>query len=275
MIKVKLFEQFINESNQGSFSQSVLTALNPTIITMVADIKNWIEEDYKKKNKGEELKLKEWDVEMIRLQLISDMLKSFEKYTDPTDSLVTIRANKGRKGIEILATIERNGDNYEYYTEAIGAGGYNIQSFHYRYLTKTKLRSSSIQSNPLSVEYIQKIKRMSKVEKINNDIKNFERDIEKIDAKFADIANITDAEILELVTQDANYFSWPTWEEIVSRGADKNYNYSEEEYNQRKKDEAIRKIEFWKTTNIEWPAKRRVSLEKEITKLKSKLSAFI
>lgn len=279
-MKLKLFEQFVNESKETSLSQSVLTALNPTIITMVADIKKWIEEDYKKKNKGEELKLTEWDLEMIRLQLIADMLKSFEKYTDPSDKLVTIRASRGRKGIEIMAVIERNGENYDYYTEAIGAGGYNIQSFHYRYLTKTKLRSSARQSDPLSLKYIQEIKRMSKAEKINYEIKNFERDIKKIDAKLADIGNITDSEILELIRQEDKYYSdeyysWPTWKEIVSRGADKNYDYSEEKYNQIKKDEAIRKINFWKSQNIEWPAKRKVSLEKEITKLKSKLAALM
>lgn len=275
-MKLKLFEQFVNESKETSLSQSVLTALNPTIITMVADIKKWIEEDYKKKNKGEELKLTEFEVEMIRLQLIADMLKSFEKYTDPSDKLVTIRASRGRKGIEIMAVIERNGETYDYYTEAIAAGGYNIQSFHYRYLTKTKLRSSARQSDPLSLKYIQELKKMTKVEKINYEIKNFERTIEDINAKLTKFANITDEEISKILTDEGDWsHDRVSWEEIVKRGADRNYDYSEELYMKREEENRKHGREHWRVLNIESPARRKVSLEKEITKLKSKLAALM
>jgi hypothetical protein len=273
MKQVKLFEQFLAESADSQLSHAVLTALEPTIATMVDNIKKWIVEENAKK--GIKYEINEWEAEMIRLGLIVDMLKSFEKYTEPTDKLVKISASGGRKGIEISATIERDGTEYPYYTEAIGAGGYNIQSFHYRYLTKTTLPSSKIKGT-LANEYAEKMKKMNKAEKLNYEIKNYERDIEKIDAKLAELGTPSDEQIGKILKDEGHYsYNNPSWEQIIKNGAAKNYNNSEEEYNASVAQYQSNGIDFWRTQNIEWPTKRRKSLEKEIAKLKAKLEALI
>jgi hypothetical protein len=240
---------------------------------MVENIKKWIIEANNKK--GIDYKISEFEAEMIRLNLIFDMLKSFEKYTEPTDKLVTIQATSGRKGIEITATIERGGIEYPYYTEAISAGGYNIQSFHYRYLTKTALPSAKTKGT-LANEYAERIKKMNKAEKLNFDIKNIERDIEKIDAKMVEIVGITDEQIAQILKDEGHYSqNQPSWEEIVRRDAAKNYNNSEEEYNTSVLKSKVGGIEFWKSQNIKWPINRKKSLEKELVKLRAKLNTLM
>jgi hypothetical protein len=273
MSKLKTFGQFVNESVSSQFSQSVLTALESSILEMVENIKKWLIEENAKR--GIDYKISEFEEEMIRLNLIFDMLKSFEKYTEPTDKLVTIKASSGRKGIEINATVERDGVEYPYHTEAIGAGGFNIQSFHYRYLTKTALPNARTKGT-LANEYAERIKKMNKAEKLNFEIKNSERDIEKIDAKLAEFDGITDEKIAQIL-KDAGHYSQnqPTWEQIIKNGAAKNFNNSEEEYNARNRETASNGIAFWKTQNIEWPTKRRKDLEKNILKLKSKLQSMM
>jgi hypothetical protein len=273
MSKFKTYNQFVNESVSSQFSQSVLTALESSIMEMVENIKKWIIEEHNKK--GIDYKISEFEAEMIRLNLIFDMLKSFEKYTEPTDKLITIKANSGRKGIEINATIEREGAQYPYYTEAIGAGGFNIQSFHYRYLTKTTLPSAKTKGT-LANEYAERIKKMNKAEKLNFDIKNIERDIEKIDAKMTELGGITDEQIAKILKDANDYaFNMPSWEQIIKNGAAKNYNNSEQEYLAKEAEYQASKIDFWRTQNIKWPADRKKSLEKELVKLRAKLSALV
>lgn len=270
MKTVKLYEQFITESKGSAFSHHVLAALEPTLMEMVERIKRQILEMYAKK--GINYTFTPWEDENIKLGLTIDMLKSFEKYTEPTDKLVSIQPKSGSKGIEIYATIERDGQSYDYYTEAIGAGGYNIQSFHYRYLTKTKLPSAKIKGT-LAAEYIEKQKRLSKLEKLNQEIKSIERSIADIDAKFAEIANITDEQIAKIL-KDAGHYSHnnPSWEQIIKNGAAKNFNNSEAEYLASVEKTKQDGLEFWKTQNIEWPTTRRKGLEKELIKLNAKLS---
>lgn len=271
MKRVILFEQYLYESKNSIFAQQVLDALDSTLLDMVERIKRQILEMYTKK--GINYKFTPWEDENIKLGLTIDMLKSFEKNTEPTDTLVTIRPKSGSKGIEIYATIERDGQTYDYYTEAIGAGGHNIQAFHYRYLTKTKLPNARVKS-ALAAEYIEKQKKMTKAQKLNDEIHYIERDLEKIDAKFAEIANITDEQIAKILKDEGHYsHNQPDWAEIVRRGVPQNFNNSEAEYLASVEKTKRNGLEFWRTQNIEWPTNRRKALVKELTKLRAKLDA--
>ena len=271
--KFKLFLESINESSNSNFSQTVLTALEPTIAQMTETIKNKIIKMYADKNIN--YKFTKYDEENVRLGLIIDMLKSFEKYTEPTDKLVSIRPQSGAKGIEIYAKIERDGQIYDYYTDAIGAGGYNIQSFHYRYITKTKLPNARVKST-LALEYIEKQKKLSKVEKINNEINYIERDIEKINNNLAEVENVTDQDIAKMLKDEGHYsHNNPSWEQIIKNDAARNYNNSEAEYLASVEKTERHGIDFWKKQNIQWPTDRRKSLEKQLVKLRSKLDLAI
>lgn len=276
MKTVKLFEQFINESKDSQFSYAVLSALESTILEMAENIKKRIIEDYAKKNIKYEFSV--WEAEMLRLSLISDMLKSFEKYTEPTDKLIKIQATGGSKGIEITATIERDGVEYSYYTEAISAGGYNIQSFHYRYLTKTKLPNAKVKGT-LANEYTERIKKMTKAEKLNNEIKSLETRIENNNQRIQASLALTDEEILADYYENGNGvgkpYKWPDWQQIIKNGAADNYDNDEAYYYQEKAKAEASSVEFWKRRNIGWPQENNKTLEKEILKTRKKLEAVV
>jgi hypothetical protein len=272
MKAVKLFEQFVNESKDSNFSHAVLTALEPTILEMVENIKAQIIEHHAKKN--ETYIVSAFEEKMIYLGLIVDMLKSFEKYTEPTDKLIKIQASAARKGVEIYAVVERDGVQYDYFTEAIGAGGYNIQSYHYRYLTKTKLPNGKIKGT-LSNEYAEQLKRLTKVEKMNTEIKSYQVRIENNNRTIQASLGFTDEEILAKVNAGDNImgkpFVWPTWEELVKRDAAKNYNNDEAAYNKQKAESEADSVGFWKRRNITWNQENNKALEKTIAKLTAKL----
>ena len=68
MKSVKLFEQYILESQGSQFSHAVLMALEPTILDMVDRIKVSIIAEYAKKDIKYEIN--QWEEECIRIGLI-------------------------------------------------------------------------------------------------------------------------------------------------------------------------------------------------------------
>ena len=154
MKKLKSFDQFLNESKQTNIVNVILDALEPTIVEMVAATEAWFIKTF-------EQEFTAYDRESARLNLIFDMVKAVETYTQPTDSLLSLNVSKSAKGnIEITAQIHRDGVAYQFSTEAIYAGGHNIQRLHYRYITKTNIPKTGV--SQLTSEYADKIKRMSK-----------------------------------------------------------------------------------------------------------------
>jgi len=268
MRHVKLFEQFILEYKTSGLIQTILDQIEPTIQEMVNEVEVWFIKNFK-------TPFSDFDKEMTRLHVIADMVKSIEAYTEPTDQLISISPSRSRKGsIEIVAQIQRDGTAYRMSTEAIVAGGYNIQRAHYRYLTNTNLPKTG--NSEATKAYALEIKRMSKAEKINREIMALERDIERAKAKVAENSPKSDADIAQILKDEGHYsYNNPSWEQIIKNDAAKNFNNSEEEYNASVAKSKASGIDFWKTQNIKWPSDRVKSLEKVLAKEKTKLAALM
>jgi len=267
MSKIKTYSQFLNESKENNIVNVILDALEPTVLEMVAATETWFVKTFNQE-------FTKYDRESARLNLIFDMVKAVETYTQPTDSLLSLNVSKSAKGnIEINAQIQRDGVAYNFATEAIYAGGHNIQRLHYRYITKTSIPKTG--ASTISKEYSDKIKKMSKAEKLNNDIKQYEARITKALEDVKMNSKPTDSEIIQILKDKNDWYEWPTWSEIIKRDAAKNYNNDEAYYNQEMEDGIAKKIESWKRINITGKEQSIVDWTKQIKKLQTKLDSMM
>jgi len=215
-------------SKRNSVIEELIHQLEPSVLTLLDRWEVQFEEQFEKE-------MTEYDKEMARLQMLSDIVNAFEKYTKPSDVMSDLRIYNSPKGsFEISADIIRDGITYPFRTEVIYAGGYNIQKLHFRYLISTKLPQTG--NKILFTEISEKIKRLTKLEKLNKDLEYMEsvkkRDItayERIDA-------MSDEEILEQNEYWRDNASKVTWETIVERGADKNFDFQEEKFNESQRE---------------------------------------
>ena len=250
MIKLR---SLLKESLDKNIVNTILDELKPTISDMVNEIEKWVREKYK-------MPVNDHDREMFRYNLIVDMVKAVESYTKPTDKLISVRARRSGKGsIQINAEIERDGVSYPFETEAILAGGHNIQQLHYRYITKTRLGKTN------------KVKQLSKIEKINQEIESFQKRIDNANKEIEANSKLSDEEILKSVTSKPDYYVWPSWEEMIQRDAARNYNNDEAEYNREKTDRYNNIVPNWKDRNIRQKQDYVKSLQIAVNKLQKKL----
>jgi len=266
-----LDEEFITEAASNPLVDKVLEALESTIVDMV----NKTEKFYTEKG----LNFTAFDRELTRLTVIYDLLRSIEAYTLPTDTLISINPRTSGKGnIEIYGKLQRGEDTYTFETEAIIAGGYNIQRAHYRYITKTNLPKTG--RSEKATEYSDRIKKMSKLEKLNQEIRTWEERMKKNEEHIAWAQSLTDDEVLKRYRDGENSSRTkikddPTWEEIVKNGADKNYDYDRNKYEQSKAEFRQSNIDFWKLQNIKWKQQDNVTGAKRIADLNKKIEAAI
>lgn len=265
MKHIKLFEEFINESNQENVVNHILTALNDDIQYLIGKHEESFVKHY-------EHQMTDYDKELTRLNIIWDMVKSIETYTLPSDTLVTITSTISNKGnLEISAKLQREGHVYNFNTEVIYAGGYNIQRLHYRYITKTDLPKTG--SSTISSEYSTKIKSLSKLEKLNNEIESNQRVIQRNLEKIEDAKKLSNDDIFnELKKDDTNLTV--TWDDIVNRGAEKNFK-GRQDWQKTHDDYVKDKIEFWKTKNIKWNEDHSNRLQTQNVQLEKKIKNLI
>ncbi len=75
-------------------------------------------------------------IESLKVKFIQSIISNFEKVTLPIENIKKVSLRVGVKGFQGSYEFNfKNGGNFIFKTEAIGAGGYNIQRFHYRYLS--------------------------------------------------------------------------------------------------------------------------------------------
>lgn len=122
----------------------------------------------------------------------------------------------------------------------------------------------------------EEIKRLTKVEKLQKDLFHYENDLKKTRKTLEENSKLSDEDIWNLPENAESRESCSvTWETIISRGADKNYNFSEELFNEKQLEYKNRKIAFFKSMKIESEKRRIPSLEKEIKKLNDKINALL
>jgi hypothetical protein len=77
-----------------------------------------------------------WYVEGLKGKLLKAMGKDFDKITMPIEKVEQVKIELSEQGFEgSYRFIFKNGSSFVYNTSSIGAGGYAIQIFHYRYIT--------------------------------------------------------------------------------------------------------------------------------------------
>ena len=159
-------------------------------------IQNLIDAHVAQFEKKFERKMSKFDLTMSELYIISDMVKSVEKYTSHDDVLVSLGSSVSKKGnLEISALIERGGTEYRLTTEVIYAGGHNIQCLHYRYITNSKLPKTG--NNILTTEYAEKIKKMTKLEKLNEQLETEYRWQKRYEEEITQKEAMSEDEIIE------------------------------------------------------------------------------
>ena len=257
------------------FVDVLLEKLEPTIKELVDKQKPKFEELFKKP-------MDKSDEEMARLNLIYKLLFAIESYTLPTDKLFKINNIGTEKGyLTINVVIERDGQEYNLSTEVIGAGGYNIQDYHYRYLTNTKLPKKGGLEESKKID--KKIKSLTNIQKLEKEIEGFKNRIEGFKELIPKYEKYSDNQVLDDIQEDRKreaertgrpMYESPDWEEIVRRGADKNYNYSESEYYRRKEEDALKSIERWRDYNIRIKKLNLKDNEKTLKRLESKLEVL-
>jgi len=265
---INTYSEFLYEGmGQKTFKDQVLTALEPTILQICERMKQTMIRAYAEK--GIDYKWTQFDEQMTRISVIVDMLKSFQKYTQPSDQLVTLVPREGGKGIEITAQIERDGQLYDYYTHAIYAGGYHIQREHLRYLTKTKLPRVN---SDLASEYINKMKGLKKAERLQMDIRDLERNVKYYEDRIAEKGHLTDEQWAERLKAEGHW-AWdrPEWKDMPKKH---NFNNDEDFYNAeglRMQQEQIKR----EKVSVERDRNTLKQVLKSIEKAKKKLESLL
>jgi len=260
------YNEFLLESNKDNLVNTILQSLEQTLTSMVERIESAAIA------KGGKM-FSNYQKEMIKLNLTYDLVKSIEIYTLPTDVLVSFNCYTSVKGnIEINAKINRGEDSYYFTTEAIYAGGYNIQKLHYRYITKTSLPRTK--SDTISKIYAEKIKKMTKFEKINSEIESNLKSIALDDEKITKNSSLTDDQILEILIKEDKYRTLTKkWEEIPDDAPAK--EYGKEKWEKHQKEYVEDSINRWKIINIKWSKDHKEAMIKNNIKLNQKLNSLM
>ena len=249
--------------------EQILLQLEKPINDLTAQIIESEKQAYLKKM-GKELNITPWMEKMIRLSLVIDLMKALQNYILSTDELVGFNWYGGPKGIEISAGIEREGVRYLFVTEAITAGGYNIQRFHYRYIVKSKMPRVN---GGLATEYQNQYKKLSKIEKLEKEIENLQNQINEYQTRIDYLTPMSKEELVVELGKHSMY-GWRVkttkWENV-----DKEYyKGTQEEWdadNQKLIEDGIKDMLNWDVT---WKKKYIKDYQKKIVKLQDKIKSL-
>jgi len=274
------YSEFLNEKNQfkgNPLLSKILLEAEPVILDVIAKTRAWIEE---KALKGEASSWSKFDEQQTRLVATLDLIKSIEKYTQSSDKLVEVDFRKNTKGsLSMSASVKRDGKTYQIQTQVIIAMGL-VQRPHYRYLTSTSLPKTG--NSTVQAVLKARLKKLSKGDKIQQDIIRLESRIKVLKDEYSEDRKMKNPDIRALLIKKKNenpdkfsgWLDYPEWDVIVSRGADKNYNYDESAYNKKRIESEKTSIQRWKDLRDGKKASA-ARLKLEVDKLKDKLKKLI
>lgn len=263
---MKTTSQMISESHSNTLIDNLITRLEPTIEQMLQSMEKKLEE------RGDR-PFTEYDRTWYKLMLRKDIVKSFAKYTSPTDELVDFIVKGSVSGqLTISASIKREDTTYGFSTDVIYAGGYNIQQLHYRYLTSTNL--PQIGDKDIIKKYEDKMKSLSKAEKIQKEIETYVKYVEVAKDNILRRNAMTDDEILR--TSGSYRFMYTKWSEINRDShAWQEYCNDEKGWEEKQEKERCEYIaRFIHSTNV-IQTRDIAGWEKQIAKLTKKLQEYI
>ena len=253
-----------------NIKEEILHQLEKPISELTAQIIESEKKIYLKKM-GKELNVTPWMEKMIRLGLVIDLMKALQNYILPTDKLTGFNWYGGPKGIEISAGIEREGTKYFFVTEAITAGGYNIQRFHYRYIVKSKMPRVS---GDLASEYVAEQKRLNKVEKLEKEIENYQTQITKYQQRIDELAPMSKE---ELIVELGNHkmLGWRVKKDYKWENIDQSYYKGTKEdweaEQQKLVEEGVVEMLNW---DVNRPKRYIKDFQKKIVKLEAKIETL-
>lgn len=263
---MKSLSKHITESFKSGhvFIEDVLDKIEPTIDKMVDEAAKSYEIKF-------EREFTEWDRKYTKSIIVSDLVKSFAKYVKSNDELGDFSVSGSPSGqITIQCMITRQGQSYQYSTKVIYAGGYNIQRLHYRYVTSTTLPADGDSS--VAKIYSEKVKSLSKAEKLNNELNRYIQRKEQLLEKINQRQQMSDEEILK-TSAIYMYLVMPFKDVNVDSHIYKEYVNDVAAYDaMRAKDRAENIDRFKRQTEL--TKQDLASINSQIKKLEAKLAAI-
>lgn len=273
------YEQWLNEANTNTLIESILNNIEPVVLKLLEKYK----EDYFKEFEKEPSK---FSLLSFKLSLISDLLRSIEKYTLPTDELIESKVRLGIKGnFEVGLKISRNNLVYALSTEAITAGGYNIMRLHYRYITTTNLPQTGY--DVYTKMYSERVKRLSRLEKLQAQYDTIKVNVDRHEKEYETNKSMTNEQILDfmllnyrkfyLLTFEAEGFLKRNYEmlpDAMKNPASPQYIAKDdtEKFEQKREDVVQHAINIFKKQNIEWVYRNLVSAKNNLSKIEAKIN---
>lgn len=256
----------IIKTTSNQVLKAVLTLMHDQIIAR----KN---ETIKFEEKITKRKVSEFGKEIIELSLIYDLCKSVIVYTNDNDVVKEFTSGISKKGnFEIYGTITRDGQDYSFSTEAIFAGGYNVQRLHIRYITKTKLPKAN--NLIIAAQIKTELKRLNKIQRIEKEIERLESQNKKYTEQIAMYLSFSENQWVEFCNTKrdhkliTNRFTKETFEPFNSFRTFQEYSKFVIEANKST-------IDFAKKHFIEWPQTWLSRSEKSLIKENKKLELAI
>ena len=99
----------------------------------------------------------------LKVDVTINLIKSVANYLVDSDSIEVIKTNVNKMGVEVIASVIRDGKTFSFETEMIFAGGYNIQRLHVRYIVKTELAKKGLGTKAVE-------QRVSKIERLKENV---------------------------------------------------------------------------------------------------------